>query len=132
MCTLGSNGCWAYGTPAICTGAHQSCTGAAGASTCACATDPYCTIGPTGGPNASCVDNMNLAACSIDGQGCPYETGTVACTNGACSSGSCCVNACKAGQKMCVPGTDLQETCILGSDGCYSYGNPVVNGPMCG
>ncbi len=132
ICALGSNGCWAYGAPVACVGAHQSCTGAAGAATCACSTAPYCTKGPTGGPSASCVSNATIALCSIDGQGCPYETGTQACTNGACSNGSCCVNACTAGQTMCEAGNDYLDTCILGSNGCYFYGNPVIDGPQCG
>jgi len=89
-------------------------------------------MGPTGGPSASCVNDMTVAVCSIDGQGCPYETGTQSCPNGACSGGSCCVNACEAGETMCMPGTEYLETCILGSDGCYSYGNPVIDGPQCG
>jgi hypothetical protein len=127
-CTLVSNGCWGYGTPAACVGAHQSCSGAAGVATCACTASPYCTMGPTGGPSASCVDNMTLALCSIDGQGCPYETGTQGCTNGACYSGSCCTNVCTAGEQRCVP--PAIETCSVGVDGCLEY---VVTSPKgCG
>jgi hypothetical protein len=33
-CTLGSNGCWAYGPPTACPGVRQTCVGAAGSAQC--------------------------------------------------------------------------------------------------
>jgi hypothetical protein len=115
-CTLGSNGCWAYGMPVAC-GAHQSCNAAAGKGACTCNTDPVCTsVGTT------CVNTTTLAACSADAQNCVYESAVSTCSNGACSAGACCVNTCTSGQSMCIVGTvPVCIPCTLGSNGCWSY-----------
>jgi hypothetical protein len=114
-CTLGSNGCWAYGAAGCPT--HETCTGAAGSAQCTCA--------PSACTSAAdfCSSTSVRTNCAQDGPTkCFYEPSptTTTCTNGACSNGACCTNTCTAGQKTCV-GADL-ETCTLGSNGCYSYG----------
>ena len=128
-CTLGTNGCWAYGTPTnACAAGQTECVGtqlstcslqpsgcldyatpaacptyescSAATGTAACA----CTPNPcTGGARIACADSMTLAFCNLDKvTGCRYVSTTQACTNGACSGGACCTNACTAGQVMCV------------------------------
>ncbi len=113
-CTLGTNGCWAYAAPVAC-GAHQTCTGAAGAAECTCNTDPACDAA-----GSSCTSPTTALACSTDAQGCVYETGTSTCTNGACAAGACCTNSCVPGQGSCVSGA--LSTCTLGANGCWAYG----------
>jgi hypothetical protein len=130
-CTLGANGCWAYGTPMnTCTAGQTTCVGSE-LSTCALRPDGCldyaaptvcpalescsgttgtaacaCTPNPcTGGARTGCADSMTLAFCSTDKlTGCRYQSNTQACTNGACSGGACCTNACTAGQLTCVVG----------------------------
>lgn len=116
-CTLGSDGCWAYGTAVAC-GTHESCNAATGKAACTCNTDPVCAA-----VGATCANATTLATCSADAQNCIYESATSACTNGACSAGACCVNTCTKGQQMCVVGTTAPVCipCTLGSNGCWSY-----------
>ncbi|HTB78062.1 MAG TPA: hypothetical protein VK762_32680, partial [Polyangiaceae bacterium] len=90
-CTLGSNGCRAYGAPAAC-GTLQSCTGAAGSSACTCNTDPVCSAA-----GKICTSASASATCSTDTQGCIYESGSSACTNQTCASGVC-TGVCGPGQ----------------------------------
>ncbi len=162
-CTLGANGCWAYGTPmntcmqgqTTCVGSdlstcsprpdgcldfaapaacptYESCSASTGTAACACIPNPC-----TGGARTVCTDSTTLASCSTDKlTGCRYESNTQTCTNGACSGGVCCTNACTAGQVMCIVivGTAApvpeSETCIVGANGCTSWAAPVSN-PQC-
>jgi hypothetical protein len=118
-CTLGSNGCWAYGTPVAC-GAHQSCTGTAGTAACTCIPDPVCSaVGNT------CANATTLATCSSDAQNCVFESATATCSS--CSAGVCCTNSCTQGQTSCVPGG--LAACSLGANGCWAYGAPAACGP---
>ncbi len=119
-CTLGSNGCRAYGAPMAC-GAHQSCTGAAGAAACTCNADPVCSA-----VGSACANATTLATCAKDAQNCMYESASMTCTNGACSSGACCTNGCSPGQTTCVNGA--LATCTLGANGCWAYATAVACG----
>jgi hypothetical protein len=111
-CTLGANGCWAYGPAAAC-GPHQSCAGAAGAAACECNADPVCKAAGT-----SCANTTTLVTCATDAQGCAYEAASSTCTS--CSAGACCTSSCVQGQTICVGGS--LASCTLQSDGCWAYG----------
>jgi formylglycine-generating enzyme required for sulfatase activity len=117
-CTLGTNGCWAYG-PAVACGAHQSCTGPSGSGMCTCNVSATCAaVGKV------CATTSTLATCAQDAQGCFYESGSTPCTNGACSVGACCTNACTITAGQCVTGG--LETCATQSSGCTAWGSPVA------
>jgi hypothetical protein len=76
-CTLGSNGCWAFGTPVGCASAHQTCTVSAGLPACTCKTDPVCTAAGN-----TCAGSTMLANCGQDQQGCFYASTMLTCTTG--------------------------------------------------
>ena len=85
-CTLGANGCRAYGAGTAC-GAHQSCTGSTGSAACTCNTDPVCTaVGDV------CATNTTLATCAEDAQNCIYKSASQTCASGGCSAGTCCAS----------------------------------------
>ena len=118
-CTLGTNGCWAYGPPATCPSAYQTCTGSAGSAACTCKADAVCTtVGP------ACVSNSSLASCARDGYGCVYKASSSTCSNGACSgpsgSAACCTNTCTIGAApACLSTSSTQiQACATGGNGC--------------
>jgi hypothetical protein len=119
-CTLGSNGCYSYGTPVGCQ-PHQSCTGSSGTAACTCNADPVCSA-----VGNACASSTTLATCAKDAQNCVFASTTSTCTNGACSAGACCTNTCTQGQTSCVSGS--LATCAQGSNGCWAYGAPATCG----
>jgi hypothetical protein len=126
-CTLGANGCWAYGLPGGC-GAHGSCTGAPGTGACTCNTSPFCSTAGT-----ACADATTLVTCSVDAQHCVYEAATSTCpAPGFCSgmapNASCmavCTDSCEQGQTTCVEGQ--LATCTF-ANGCWAFGLPTPCG----
>jgi hypothetical protein len=115
-CTLGSNGCYSYSTPAAC-GPHQACTGSAGSAACTCEAAPSCSTTGT-----ACASASAYVTCQADANGCLYTTGTTTtCPNGACygaaGSAQCCTNACQAGSS-CQGNTPV--TCAVGTNGCLA------------
>jgi hypothetical protein len=115
-CALGSNGCWTYAAPVAC-GAHQSCTGTAGAAICTCNNVPGCIA-----PGASCATVTSLVTCSTDAQNCVYQSASSACSN--CVGGDCCTDQCTG--SSCVAGG--LATCVVGGDGCKAYSAAVACG----
>jgi hypothetical protein len=115
-CTLGSNGCFAYGTAVAC-GVHQSCTGSAGSTQCICNTDPVCSaVGNV------CSNSSTSVNCAQDGDGCFYQASSTSCTNGACGGGQCCTNACSNGATQCPSNSSTQlQTCGTGGNGCTTW-----------
>jgi hypothetical protein len=118
-CTLGSNGCWAYGTPAPCKSSYETCTGTAGSAQCLCNPDPICQ----GAASYCASSSSTVVSCTQDSQSCWYESGTQPCTGGACfgtaGSVSCCTNVCAVGTEQCAPGGGI-ETCVV-VDGCTTW-----------
>lgn len=104
-CTLGSDGCYALGTPAPCPSTNQSCTGAAGSAMCTC-NGSTCTS--TG---SMCGTSTEQVICSEDSQGCFYQSGTVTCPY-VCSAGVC--------GGVCVPGTT--QCCDMTKGECGATG----------
>jgi hypothetical protein len=121
-CTLGSNGCYSYGTPMAC-GTHQSCTGAAGSAGCTCNSDPVCKAAGN-----VCTSLSASATCSADGQGCIYQSGSATCTNQTCVMGVC-AGVCGPGQTTCGgPSNAAPETC----NGVGQWASGSVTAGRCG
>jgi hypothetical protein len=135
-CTLGSNGCRAYGTPAAC-GSHESCTGSPGSASCTCNVDPNC---PTVG--AHCASSSSYATCQADPTtGCIYAASTTNCsTTQVCVGGTCACNSSSC--SGCCNGTQCllfasQTPSECGTNGgacgpCNSPTAPSCNNGVCG
>jgi hypothetical protein len=135
-CTLGSNGCYAYGTPAAC-GTHESCTGSPGSASCTCNVDPNC---PTVG--AHCASSSSYDTCQADPTtGCIYASSTTSCSSTqVCVGGTCACNS------TSCPGCCNGTQCVLfanqgpsecGTNGgacgqCTSPTAPSCNSGVCG
>jgi hypothetical protein len=116
-CTKGANGCYALSAPVAC-GAHQSCTGASGAAKCGCNQDVTCT-----GAGTTCASKSLLSTCTLDAQGCVFQSMSATCTGGACTgtagTATCCTNACTAGATQCMSGA--VQTCQAQPNGCTAW-----------
>jgi len=134
-CQTQANGCTAWVLTTTC-GPHETCTVGSGAATCTC-NPSVCTQAGAVCQNSQTVDN-----CATDANLCLYVASTQPCSapevcSGNSPSAGCaltCTSSCTAGQMSCIAG-DL-ATCVLGSNGCYSYGpgvacatNEVCSGP---
>jgi hypothetical protein len=129
-CTLGGNGCRAYGTPVAC-GARQTCMGAAGSGACTCNADPTCAAAGN-----ICTSATSTATCTADAQGCVYQSASSTCTGQGCVSGSCS-GVCAPAAMQCVTGSNVTQTC--GTNGQWGtatacpVATPICSGPgVCG
>ena len=119
VCTMGSNGCWSYGSPVAC-GSAKLCTGSAGSSQCTCNADPVCTTAGN-----LCTSSTSSAVCSTDANGCVYESSSAGCgTHQSCTSGTC---SCSSGYTSCSGtctnvSTDLQN-CGSCGHACATLGS---------
>ena len=134
-CTLGTNGCWAYGTPSSCVDVRQTCTGAAGSAQCTCVADPVCTS-----IAATCSGPSTAVTCTQDAYGCFYQASQSACVgqtptcfNGGCAQ--CTPNdlACTGNtpEKCSSTGTWQVGTACTGTTPLCSAGS-CISPPSCG
>ncbi len=129
-CTLGTNGCYAYGQPMQC-GPRQTCSGSAGSGGCACNTDPLCSnLGNV------CASSTSYATCAQDGQMCFYQASVTPCAAGKICQGGNCV--CPAGSHDCS-GTcsSNSSTSSCGPTSCTpcqvpTNGQATCDGTSCG
>jgi sulfatase modifying factor 1 len=110
-CTLGSNGCWAYGAPIACPGTRQACGGTAGAAVCKCNVDALCKAA-----GSVCTNTTTVANCAADAQGCFYASSSPACAAGTpfCNGAGVC-GVCQNGTTRCS--FNGVETCGAGAWG---------------
>ncbi len=124
-CTLGTNGCWAYGTPTACPSTRQTCSGQSGSAACTCNVDPTCrALGKT------CASSSTLATCAQDSQSCFYEASSSSCSIG-CHAGVC--DVCSSGAEQCNGSTP--QTCVNGqwqSGTACTGATPDCNAGVCG
>ncbi len=124
-CTLGTNGCWAYGTPTACPSTRQTCSGQSGSAACTCNVDPTCrALGKT------CASSSTLATCAQDSQSCFYEASSSSCSIG-CHAGVC--DVCSSGAQQCNGSTP--QTCVNGqwqSGTACAGATPDCNAGVCG
>jgi hypothetical protein len=121
-CTLGSNGCWAYGAGTAC-GAHQSCTGSTGLAACTCNSDPTCTaVGNV------CASATTLATCAKDAQNCIYTSTSSTCTSGGCSAGACCATGY---QQACNSPHGCNSGTYQCNGSCSAAADPANYGTAC-
>jgi hypothetical protein len=115
-CTMGSNGCRAYGTPAACPGARQSCTGSVGSASCTCNADPVCHS-----VTNVCTNSSTVESCAQDQYGCFYQASTSGCSEPTptCSAGSCTCTATIC-DTTCLDTTSNESNCGACGHACSS------------